>query len=239
MHPNLEAYLGEARSWDLDRERYEARAARRAWVVAAVAVMVAVLALVAVLCLTPLKTVEPFVVRVDSATGVVDVLPRYAGTPEVSELVTRYLLSTYVTARERYVYALAESDYDTVGSFNSAALNQLWSAAWDRNNPASPLNLYKDGTSVRVQVKSISFLHRADGTQDLAQVRFLTATRTGGVGQEQLKYWIATLQYLYVPPSKDDRQRALNPLGLRILEYRREAEVADDTPIVSAAGGRP
>jgi type IV secretion system protein VirB8 len=233
----LEAYLAEAASWDRDRARVAQASARRAWWLAGAAGMLATLAIGAVALLTPLKSVEPFVIRVDNATGIVDVVPVYTGTREASELVTRHLLNAYVSARERYVYATAESDYETVGAYQSAQLNQEWLAAWDRNNPQSPLVLFRDGTTVRVQVKAISFLKRANGISDLAQVRFIRFTRAAGAGLEQPSHWIATLQYAYGEPAKDQRQRLMNPLGFKILEYRREPEIVIET--AGAAGTVP
>lgn len=222
---SLDGYFAEAAGWDRDRRVEQLQSARRAWWVAGGACVVAVLAVAAVLALTPLKSTQPYVIRVDNSTGIVDVVPALDRGVEPSELVTRYLLNGYVTARERYVYAMAESDYGLVGATQSPALNQLWQAAWDRANPASPLNTYRDGTTVRVQVKAISFLARTGGARDTAQVRFLTATRVGGGGAERIAHWIATLQYTYRTPSKDPGQRALNPLGFRVTEYRREPEV--------------
>ena len=239
----LEGYFEEAAGWDRDRRIEEARSARRAWWVAGGACVVAVLAVASVLALTPLKSTQPYVIRVDNSTGIVDVVPALDRGVEPSELVTRYLLNGYVTARERYVYAMAESDYGLVGASQSPALNQLWQAAWDRANPASPLNTYRDGTTVRVQVKAITFLIRPVGAPDTAQVRFLTATRVGGGGSERVAHWIATLQYTYRAPSKDPAQRSLNPLGFRVTEYRREPEVLllpEGTKVASqgARGGR-
>ena len=60
----------------------------------------------------PLKSVQPFVIRVDNTTGVTDVVPVYVGKGDVSEAVTRYLLHNYVVTRERYFYAMAEQDYN-------------------------------------------------------------------------------------------------------------------------------
>jgi type IV secretion system protein VirB8 len=234
--PSVEAYLEEARTWDVDRRDQAAKSVRRAWTVAAVSVAVTVLAVGALLGLTPLKRVDPFVVRVDNTTGVVDVVPVYRGDGAISELVTRHLLTTYVTARERYALAVAEVDYDTVGSFQSAPLNSAWVALWDRSNPDSPLNIFRDGTTARVQVQAITFLKRASGADDLAQVRFIRAVRPGGTGQEQPTHYIATIQYGYGAPSRDDHTRALNPLGFRVLEYKREPEVAAD---VAVAGTTP
>ena len=233
--PAVEAYVEEARNWDVDRREEAARSVQRAWTVSFASLGVTVLALGALIGITPLKRVDPFVVRVDNATGVVDVVPTYRGDGTVPELVTRHLLTTYITARERYALAVAESDYDTVGSFQSAPLNQQWVTLWDKANPESPLNAYRDGTTARVQVQAITFLKRASGTDDLAQIRFIRAVRPGGNGQEQLTHYIATIQYGYGSPSRDDHTRALNPLGFRVLEYRREAELPADVASTGAA----
>ena len=223
--PEVTAYFEAARGWDLDRAQAAERSARRAWRIAAVATLVTLLALVAVAGLTPMKSVEPFVIRVDDSTGIVDVVPVLTGKADVPEAVTRYFVTQYVQARERYVGALAESDYEQVGAYHSAPMNQAWSAAWNRNNHDSPLNQYADGTTVRVQVNAVSFLTPASGRGDLAQVRFVTARQQGGQGVEQVTQYVATLQYAYGEPSHDDRLRAANPLGFKVLEYRKEAEV--------------
>ena len=62
-------YFEAARGWDLDRAQAAERSAKRAWLIAGVATLLTVLALVAVAGLTPMKTVEPFVIRVDNSTG--------------------------------------------------------------------------------------------------------------------------------------------------------------------------
>ena len=65
-----------------------------------------------------------------------------------------------------------------------AQRNQAWYAAWNKTNPNSPLNLYKDGTTIRAQVTSVSFFTRADGVTDLAQVRYFKAKRQAGSAEE-------------------------------------------------------
>jgi len=233
VEPEAAEYFAAAQGWDVDRAQAERRAARRAWRVAAVATLAALAALGAVAALTPLKRVEPFVIRVDNATGVVDVVPVLEGTASEAQAVSRYLLTQYVTTRERYVAALAEADYETVGAFHGAAMNQAWAAAWNRNNPESPLNVHADGSAVRVQVLAVSFLKPGSGREDLAQVRF--ARFSGEPGNEREQRYVATLQYAYAPPSKDDRLRALNPLGFKVLEYRREPEVMETGVAAGAA----
>ncbi|MDM0030422.1 virB8 family protein [Variovorax saccharolyticus] len=228
--PSIERYLREAQSWEIDRARRAAQSARLAWTVAAIACAIALMAVAAVAGLTPLKQPVPVVIRVDSSSGIVDVVPTYEGTADIEQVVTRNLLSNHVIARERYFYGTAEADYELVAAQNSPRLNQEWAALWNANNPLSPLNLYKDGTTVRTQIRSVTFLKLESGRDKLAQVRFSRFTRPGATGEEQPSHWVSTIEFAYVPPSKDDKTRSLNPLGFRIVEYRRESEVATGSP---------
>jgi type IV secretion system protein VirB8 len=224
--PVLERYLADAQSWELDRAQRAETSSRRAWVVASASGVVSILAVAAVAGLTPLKQPVPVVIRVDNSTGIVDVVPTYEGTADIPQVVTRQLLNSHVTARERYFYGTAEADYELVGAQNSPALNQAWAAQWAKTNPQSPLNLYKDGTTVRVQIRSITFLRLASGKENVAQVRFTKYARMAGTGDEQATHWISTIEFAYAKPSTDEKLRSLNPLGFRIVEYRREPEVA-------------
>src|SRR5437868_5629809 len=225
--PELAAYFEEAASWDADRAAQSRRSARVAWVVAGAGVACAVACSLALVMLLPLKSVEAFVVRVDSRSGIVDVVPSYQANAAIDETVTRYLLTHYVRTCERFSWPTAESDYAECAAFHGSQRNQAWAQAWSTTNPASPLNRYKDGTSVRVQVQSLTFFQRASGVADLAQVRYAKAERRANGAGEQLTYWIATLQYVYGAPARDPATRAWNPLGLRILDFHPEPETRE------------
>ena len=222
----LEEYLQEAESWDADRIAQMRRSTATAWRVAAAGWTSSVATAAALVALMPLKQVEPFVVRVDNSTGIVDVVPVYTGGGAPDEAVTRYFLTHYLTVCERFNFSTAESDYEECGAFHSPRRNQAWYAQWTATNPASPLNLYKDGTSVRVQVKSVSFFTRASGLSDLAQVRYLKALREGGGGDEKFTHWVATVQFSYGDPAKDPKTRRWNPLGFKIVDFNSEPEAA-------------
>jgi type IV secretion system protein VirB8 len=231
----LTAYFAEAASWDADRFAHARRSARRAWQVAGAGWLCATAASLALILLLPLKRVEPFVVRVDNTTGVVDVVPVYTAHAQAEQTVTRYFLTHYVTVCERFNFSTAESDYEECGAFHTAQRNQAWYALWNPNNPSSPLNLYKDGTSVRSQVTSVSFFKRANGIGDLAQVRYVKAKRIAGSSTEETTHWIATLQYAYADPSSDPKIRGWNPLGFKVVDFRPEPEVLPDAPAVASA----
>jgi type IV secretion system protein VirB8 len=220
----LDGYFAEAASWDRDRVAMQRRSARLAWVVAG-AGWLAALALVATLAiLMPLKRVEPFVIRVDNASGMVDVVPVYVGHEPMPEAVSRYFLTHYVTVCERFNFPTAESDYVECGAFHTPQRNQIWYAAWAKTNPNSPLNLYRDGTSVEARVTSVSFFTRSDGMADLAQVRYVKAKRAAGSAEEQRTYYIASIRYAFAAPPSDPEMRRWNPLGFKVVDFRTEAE---------------
>jgi len=228
----LDAYYEEAASWDADRARGSERSERRAWIVATAACAVTLMLGMALVALMPLKRVEPFVIRVDASTGIVDAVPVYDGAAEPGELVSRYFLGHYVRMRERFNPASAEQDYYEVAAFSSPPVGQDWVALWARGNPRSPLERHKDGATVRVEVRSVSFFERGSGVRDLAQVRFARLTRPAASAAETSAYFIATIQFAYGKPSSDVQQRQWNPLGFRVVDYRVDAEAPlDATPL--------
>lgn len=226
----LQGYLDEAASWDADRVAQTRRTATVAWRVAAAGWLCAVTSTVALTFLVPLKRVEPYLIRVDNSTGVVDVVPPYTGHASLGEAVTRYFLVHYITVCERFDYAMAESDYEECGSFNSARLNQAMYAKWNRANPSSPLNVHKDGSTETVRVESVSFFKRATGASDLAQVRFARIERQGGGAPGRVSHWIASIEYRYGKPPEDARARGWNPLGFEVLDFGIEPEVLGAAP---------
>lgn len=233
--PAIKQYLEEASSWELDKLRTTTKERNfLRWLVLVLLVVITCMAL-ALKGLTPLKTSEPFLIRVDSSTGIADVVPIYEGKAEAMEQVTRHLLGYYTTSRERYFYAVAETDYETVGAYNSDQLNDEWSELWQKTNPSSPLVLYKDGTTVTVHVKGITFLKPESGATDMAQIRFTTEKRPGGTGHPVVTHWLSTVKYAYGKPSTNDKTRGINPMGLRILAYQKEPEVIRDEPLAIPA----
>jgi len=237
--PQLAAYFEEASQWDADRVRLMERRLRTAWIVAALSLACTLVSVVAVMLLTPLKEVVPFLVRVDSRSGIVDVVPPYNGSATLDETISRYLITHYVVTCERFNWSTAESDYEECAAFHGAQRNQQWAAAWATANPESPLNKHKDGTTVRADVQGVTFFTRANGIRDLAQVRYVKAVRRGNGASEERSHWTATVQYAYTAPAKDPKRRQWNPLGLRIIDFRAEAEAVSEPQTSSSASGTP
>jgi len=225
--PAINDYFREAESWDADRAAQLRRSERTAWWAAGAGWLCAIASALALALLMPLKRVDPFVVRVDNSTGIVDVVPVLVGPATPEEAVTRYFLTHYLTVCERFNFFTAESDYEECGAFHTAQRNQAWYALWTATNPLSPLNVHKDGSTVRVQVNSVSFFSRASGMSDMAQVRYLKALRQGIGAEESFTHWVATIQYVYGEPARDPKTRRWNPLGFKIVDFRSEPEVLE------------
>jgi type IV secretion system protein VirB8 len=238
----LDAYFAEAAGWDHDRHETLRREVRLAWRIAICSAVCALALGLALMLAMPLKRVDPFLIRVDATSGVVDVVPVFVGQAPLDEAVTRYFLTHYINVCERFNFSTAESDYQECGAFHNAQRNQAWYAQWNRSNPRSPLNVHKDGSTVEARVTAVSFFQRSNGTSDTAQVRYLKVEQAGAGASEQVSHWIATIQYSYTTPPADPKVRRWNPLGFRVLELVSEAEASMDIAVSShlpGSQGRP
>ncbi|TCM52616.1 type IV secretion system protein VirB8 [Rhizobium sp. PP-F2F-G48] len=215
---NLKSYFDKARRFDQDRLLRVERSARMAWGVAVAAGVIAALAVFSVAALTPLKTVEPFVIRVDNSTGIVDVVSALTSTAGTyDEAVTKYFAARYVRAREGYVQSEAEENFRTVSLLSSAAEQTRFASLYRGGNPDSPQNLYGRGATAEITIKSISLI-----SASVVSVRYIrTVTR----GEETtITHWVATLTYAYTNAPMSSTDRLTNPLGFVVSEYRADPE---------------
>ncbi len=81
MNKSLEKeYFAQATAWDKGLHNMLNKSNKRAWIVAFCFTSIAVLEGFALLALMPLKTIEPFVIRVDNNTGYTDVVSNIPAT---------------------------------------------------------------------------------------------------------------------------------------------------------------
>ena len=94
---NLKEYFERSRRWEQDELRSARRSKRMAWTVAAVAAVGMIVSVGAVAALAPLKTVTPFLVRVDNTNGIVDTVASLKDAPvQVDDAMSRYFVAKYV-----------------------------------------------------------------------------------------------------------------------------------------------
>lgn len=222
-------YLAEARSWETDSIKQAAKLARIAWYVAGVSALIALSAVISVAVLTPLKTVVPYVIRVDNSTGSVDVMQSMTNSQTTyDEVMNKYFVQRYVRFREGYSNELAEEFYQNVGILSSSTEQQKYLKLFAPTNPLSPLNLYGPFVKVRITAKSISFIK-----SDVALIRYTREIDKNGEHPE-LSHWAATIVFKYNPAPMTEKQRALNPLGFQVLEYRNDPDAATIDGTVTA-----
>lgn len=215
----FENYLQEARSWETDKIESLERSRKIAWRVAIASGATAFVSVLAVAAITPLKQVEPFVIRVDNASGIVDVVaPLRDGKQNYDEAINKYFTQWYVRYREGYSKELAEDYYTTVGLMSSPAEQQKYFEWFNPKNPQSPLNVYANYAKVKVRIKGTSFIK-----PNVALVRYTKEVERGG-DRPQVTHWAATLTFSYSGAPMSEKDRGINPLGFQVAEYRNDPD---------------
>src|SRR5699024_24035 len=206
-------------TWESERLVQLRKTAKTAWIIASISIIVAVLYIVAIVVLTPLKKSEPFVVRVDNATGIVDVVEGLQATPNTyDKAVTRYFVARYIRAREGYSRELAPLFYERVGLMSSTDVGREYAKAFAPDNPNSPLRVLGSKGKANVKIISISFI-----SDDQVSVRFVKETKHSNrpARKENL---IATMKFHYSNAPMKNSQRLENPLGFQVDDYRLARE---------------
>jgi type IV secretory pathway component VirB8 len=81
MNKSLEKhYFAEATAWDEGLQGMLNKSNKRAWMISFCFMAIAILEAFALIAVMPLKTIEPFVIRVDNNTGYTDVVSKIPAT---------------------------------------------------------------------------------------------------------------------------------------------------------------
>jgi type IV secretion system protein VirB8 len=159
-------------------------------------------------------------VRVDNATGAVEVMTALTGKDRLSydEAVTKYFLGQYVRARESWLPQAAEANFRQVSIMSTPAEQQRWADLFRPVNPASPQVAIGPAGEADVEIRAISFVNPA-----VANVRFRRTVRQGQ--QVTRGDWIATIAFAYTQAPMAEADRLRNPLGFQAVSYRADPEV--------------
>ncbi len=217
---DLKAYFAEAASWDHDRLIAANRSKRLAWTISAIASGLAITGVAAVAMLTPLKTVAPYVIMVDKATGASEITSSMTGDKQITynEAVAKYFLADYVRNREGWIPQARQEFFDGVLAMSSRDEQARWTAFYSKDNPKSPQSVFTDLDTVFVAIKSVTFV-----SKNVAQVRFTKTLQRGTSATDTPA--IATITYDTTDTPTTEQQRFKNPLGLEVQSYRADLEV--------------
>ncbi|ELO3792518.1 type IV secretion system protein [Campylobacter coli] len=195
---------------------------KRAWLIAFVSIFIAIISIVAVVLLTPLKTIEPYVIRVDNTTGMVDILTML-DEKEISsnEALDKYFISQYVKAREGYYYELLNQDYLLTQLMSSEKVANEYRAWYEGENARD--QILKNSNEVNVQILSI-VLGNSNGIKtSTIRAKIITKNLNTRGLSESTK--VITLSYDYILAKASEENRILNPLGFKVTNYRIDEEI--------------
>ncbi|HEX8512745.1 MAG TPA: VirB8/TrbF family protein [Allosphingosinicella sp.] len=227
----LDAYYKDAATWNRDRLEAMHKSQRMAWWVAIGAGTIAVLEAGALILLTPLKTVEPYTLLVDRTTGYVQALkPLDADKIAPDAALTQSFLVQYVIARESFDIDTVNVNYNKVASWSAEQARSGYLSSVQVSNPQSPLIVYPRTTVIETRVKSVSPLGR-----NVALVRFDTIRRDAGGQVQPPRSWVSVIRYRFSGEPATLEERFVNPLGFRVLRYRRDPETAPPPEAVPVA----
>ncbi|MGB0893798.1 MAG: virB8 family protein [Parashewanella sp.] len=231
----LKLYFKEARGWDSQLNLKIKQSEQRAWKSCLLLAAIAVLQGIGLLCLLPLKTIEPFVIRVDNNSGFVDVVSTLTSKGQVKqsaqEVLDKYWLGQYLRHREGYQWQTRQYDRRLIGLMSDENVQQDYGLTTNpKSNPNAPINRYGQSAQVIIKVNAISFIahHQVSGEDTTtALVRYSKQLKQVGE-QHPLQHWVATITFTYrnAPMSVSDRQ--LNPLGFQVLSYRNDQATGGD-----------
>ena len=214
-------YFKDGKTWE--QEVYaNIRASRnRAWFVAFGSMGLALLSLTALLCLMPLKTVEPFVVTVDRATGYMEMAQGlYKGNLTEDEAIAQSNLVRYVSLRESYNPSILRENYEQVSLMSQGKALQEYQHLWDGENPENPSKILGRRSSMEVKVQAISFV-----TDNIASVRYVQELYEDS--KVKKSYWTAIVGFQYVQKPEKMADRFNNPLGFQVTSYRKNPETME------------
>ena len=219
---DLDKYYADAKDWDFDRAREANKQQRFAYLVGAGGVAFG-LAMLVWHVAAPLKSVEPYVIRVDRQTGGVDVVTRLSNTRGITadEAVNKYFLSDYVRQREAWNPAAAQEMQRRVMALSIPQEQEKFAASRRPTNPNAPVAIYQGGEVVSAAVKNITFINNR-----VAQVRFVRTVMRPGNAPDETSHWTATINFKYVDRPTTEAGRLDNPLGFQVVSYRADPEIA-------------
>jgi len=219
---DLKEYFDRSRRWEQDELRSALRSKRIAWSIAAIAGIGMIVSVGAVASLAPLKSVEPFLVRVDNTTGIVDTVASLTNAPvTLDEAMSRYFIAKYITARESYSPDTARLNFDIISNMSTSPVQEAYASWISGNNPDSPQHIYGTHTRVNVDITSVQLVRPG-----LASVRYKQTIQYER--STTVKHFIATVVYQLLPDAQlTIQQRLINPVAFAVTEYRTDPEVIE------------
>ena len=195
---------------------------KRAYMFAFFCGVLSLLSIMAVMLLTPLKTTEPYLVRVNDTTGAVDIIT-ILDTEQINhnEALDKHFINSYVRAREGYFYDMLNREYELVLTLSSDRVAADYKDIYKGENARD--KVFKNNIQINVDVLSI-VLTESNGVKT-ATIRTNLAIKNLSNRSIINQYRIITLSYEYQNIAFREGMRHINPLGFKVLTYRIDEDI--------------
>lgn len=213
-------YLEESGGYERDLWSELRKSRRTAWIIAGISAFMGVAGIGAGIAGLSQDAPAPTVLRVDQATGAVDVISTISNAEtSYGDVVETYWINNYVLTREGYDWNTIQATYDAVGLLTAPAAQADFYSLYDTSTGRQ--TVLGNRARITPQISSITL----GGDTQTATVRFTTQTvRDNGI-TEPPQYFIATIAYRFLNAQMTEAQRRINPLGFQVTSYRVDAEV--------------
>ena len=191
-------YFNEARKWYF--VLFSNPIAERSFymITAVIAAVTLVISVMAVMNILPVSSIFPFYVRNNDTMNkhpkIVKLRKSHSETQDFA--LMRFLVTQYVTYRERYSQDMFEGSAKLVANYSNQQVLDDYTRMMDVSNPSSPRLLFSDPWMQRtIEVTSVAINEKVVPTQAL--VRFNTSVR--GTNSREVVGYTANLKFNYTP----------------------------------------
>lgn len=223
---DFKTYLSETRGLERDFLKELVRSKKRAWIVTYLMFVLAVLSIGAGIAGLSQETPPPLILRVDNATGAVDMLTTMREhEASYGDIVDDYWVNRYVISRENYDYNAIQQNYDAVALLSAPNIQKEYYARFQ--GPQALDKTLSNRGRIIVHVKSIQLSGKGQAT-----VRFTTQLVYQDRQPEPAENKIATIAYTYLNSPMNLTDRRINPLGFQVTSYQVDLETLPTRPVV-------
>lgn len=213
-------YYKSIQSFITNENERNAKFFKMGWKLTGILSICCILQSIALTTLMPLKTAIPYVMRVDSTSGYIDIAkPLEDDKVTYDEVLSKFFLKEFVINRESYDWNTIQNMFDKTKLLSNSDVFAEYE--FNIQSDLSPLKILRKEKKVVVAVRGVTFIN------NLAQVRFAKLVKnkdgTPATGYKPTT-WIATIDFDYEKEIKTEAERLENPLGFQVISYRVDVE---------------
>lgn len=216
---DLKKYYEESKGLERNLLSEYAKSKKIAWNVATVGLVFGLIGFSAGFAGFYQEAPTPLVLRVDNATGAVDMVSTVKNMEDsYGEIVDEYWLNQFILNRESYEYNTIQHNYDTTALLSAPDVQKEYYELFTGSKARDVV--YGNKVQIKVNVRSIQ-----PNGKGQAIVRFQTKQINKNGVLPSTQDWIATVGYRYIQVPMNRSDRRINPLGFQVTSYRVDPEL--------------